>query len=497
MNIPAARNIARELLLEASAASSVEFHGDSMLPLLRDGDRLKVETIPWELITAGDVLIYRFDDRFPALRVVEKLAGKLFLKADNWPAPIFEVWPDDVLGGVVGLQRDRQTISASDTIWRRAATRAVRFYRMRKRVTAVRRWAVGLARRVRADVLALSGGMIGMPTSLQLNVSSVCNLKCRMCPYLGVHRNDDYLNFMSEATFERLLPTVKRVGAVLFSGSGEPLFNRNLLRFIERVRNEAPSTHISLTTNGTLLGQDVAEALVRLRLDSLRISIDGATAATVQAIRRNSDFELIVGHIEQLSAIKRAHNSRYPLVEANYMLGYGTYRELPQFIRLAARVGIEQVHLLEIQPSCRDDVRDNLAVGVARDEGRSLRYAIQIGHQLGVVIHLPPVSPNACLFPYNPHISENGDVYPCCFLDYDGRTLFDGTKEVTLAPLAFGNADTTDFRTAWNSRDYRVFRWRNKKGDFPDVCRSCYDIRAETASRVGYVVGPRPLQPGR
>lgn len=497
MNTPAAIAIARDMLLDGTAIGGVEFHGDSMLPLLRDGDRLTVEAISWERITPGDILIYRFDDRFPALRVVEKLAGKLFLKADNWPAPIFEVWPEDVLGVVVGLQRNGQTISSTNTAWRRAAARAVLAYRLRRRVASVRRRAVGLVQRLRADVLALSHGMIGMPTALQLNVSSVCNLECRMCPYLGVHRNDDYLTFMSEETFERLLPTIKQVGAVLFSGSGEPLYNRNLLRFIERVRQESPSTRISLTTNGTLLRQDVAEELVRLRLDALTISIDGATAATVEAIRRNSDFERIVAHVEQLTTIKRSRNSRYPLVQANYMMGYGTYRELPQFIRLAGRIGIEQVHLLEIQPSCREDVRDNLAAGIARDEGRSLRYAIQIGHRLGVAIHLPNVSPNACLFPYHPHIGENGDVYPCCFLDYDGRTLFDGTKEVTLAPLAFGNAAATDFRTAWNSRDYRIFRRRNKKGDFPDLCRSCFDIRAQAASRVGDVVGPRPQQPGR
>lgn len=497
MNIDAATAIAREILLEDDAIGAVEFHGDSMLPVLRDGDRLAVDSIEWERIAPGDIVIYRFDDRFPALRVVEKLADKLFLKADNWPAPIFEVWPEDILGLVVGLRRNGVEISSASTVWRRAAARAVLAYRVRKHAGTVRRRAVRLAQRLRADVRALGSGLIGMPSALQINVSSVCNLKCRMCPYLGVHRDDSYLTFMSEETFERLLPAVKLVGAVLFSGSGEPLYNRNLPRFIERVRRESPSTQISLTTNGTLLRQDVAEELVRLQLDTLTISIDGSTAATVESIRRNSDFERIIANVTQLAAIKRARGSRYPVLQANYMMGYGTYRELPQFIRLARRIGIEQVHLLEIQPSCREDVRDNLAAGIAGDEGRSLRYAIQIGHRLGIAIHLPSVSPNACLFPYHPHIGENGDVYPCCFLDYEGRTLFDGTEEVTLQPLAFGNATAPDFRASWNSREYRRFRRRNKKGDFPGPCRSCFDIRATAASRVAQVVGPRPQQPGR
>jgi hypothetical protein len=53
-------------------------------------------------------------------------------------------------------------------------------------------------------------------------------------------------------------------------------------------------------------------------------------------------------------------------------------------------------------------------------------------------------------------------MYPCCFLDYDGRQLFDGRQEVKLEPLSFGNTDAKDFRTLWNSRDYVPFRRRNR-----------------------------------
>jgi molybdenum cofactor biosynthesis enzyme MoaA len=82
-----------------------------------------------------------------------------------------------------------------------------------------------------------------------------------------VHQDDAVLSFMTSETFERLLPAIKHIGAVVFSGSGEPLYNKNLLSFIERTRAECPTAHISLTTNGTLLRRDVAAELVRLRVD--------------------------------------------------------------------------------------------------------------------------------------------------------------------------------------------------------------------------------------
>lgn len=490
--------VANELhLASAVALGAVEFHGESMRPLLRDGDALRVEPASWESLSPGDVIVYRFDDRYPALRIAEKLDDKLFLTADNWLSPVFEAWRDDVLGRVTGFRRDGREVASDAAVWRRAAMRARLKYRLGGVATAVRRKVRGLARRVRVDVAALRAGMLGMPEALQLNVSSVCNLTCRMCPYLGVHQDDAYLTFMSSETFERLLPTIKTVGAVHFSGSGEPLYNKLLLGFMDRVRTECPRARIALITNGTLLRRDVAAELVRLRLDSLTVSIDGSTAATVEAIRRHSDFELIVENIRYLSELKRDRGSPHPRIFANYMTGYGTYREIPDFVRLAHRVGIEEVHLLEIQPSCAGDVVDNLVEGLRDDEGRRLRYAIQLGQRLGVTIVPPLVSANACLFPYHPHVSESGEVNPCCFMDYDGRTLFDGTRQVELAALSFGNADTEDFRRVWNAPAYRTFRRRNKTGDFPGNCRTCFDIRAATAAKVARVIGPRPVQPGR
>ena len=115
--------IAHEILLESAGdIGRIELHGDSMLPLLRDGDMLVVESVAWEQIAPGDIVVYRFDDRYPTLRVMEKLQDKLFLKADNWPAPIFEAWRDDVLGRVAGLRRDGVETACTARGWWRIKT---------------------------------------------------------------------------------------------------------------------------------------------------------------------------------------------------------------------------------------------------------------------------------------------------------------------------------------------------------------------------------------
>lgn len=498
MRAGAAVSVARELRLETcDADGAVAFHGESMLPLLRDGDALSVEPVSFDRLQPGDIVVHRFDDRYPAHRVVERLEDKLFLVADNWPGAVFEAWPEDLLGRVVEARRGATRLSREDPAWKRAATRALARYRWRVASGAVRVRARGVWKGLRTAVDSARFGSLGMPEAIQVNVSSVCNLACRMCPYLGVHGSDDHLDFMTEETFERLRPAIRRIGHVAFGGSGEPLYNKRLVSFIERVRQDRPDTVVDLITNGTLLSDDVGQAILRLGVDRLKISIDGATAETVQAIRRNSDFNRIVENVRRLSQRKRESGRTRPLLSANYMTGYGTYRELPRFLRLAHEIGIERVQLLEIQPSCHADATDNLATGVREDDGAILKYAIKLSQRLGITVDLPAVTPNACLFPYHPHVSESGEVNPCCFMDYDGRTLFDGKTEVRLDALSFGDVNRRDFRAIWNAKPFWEFRRRNKRGDFSEGCRTCFAIRETTAQAVARIVGRRPPQLGR
>ena len=68
-----AQRVAGELQLVRSASlSNARFHGLSMLPLLREGDRVVVQSVVWQQIRRGDVITYRCADKYPTRRVVGK-----------------------------------------------------------------------------------------------------------------------------------------------------------------------------------------------------------------------------------------------------------------------------------------------------------------------------------------------------------------------------------------------------------------------------------------
>ena len=132
--------LAKELQLELSSRGRrLYFHGESMRPFLVEGDEVMVEPIAFDDIRIGDVVTYRFRDRFPTRRVVRKHDRGLDLWCENWPGRRFVCAREDVLGRAVARGRGGVWVERGGHEWeaaRRKATRAWRGIAAREYVVA-------------------------------------------------------------------------------------------------------------------------------------------------------------------------------------------------------------------------------------------------------------------------------------------------------------------------------------------------------------------------
>ncbi len=278
-----ALRIAQELQVQDSARlAPVLFHGKSMEPFFEDGDELTVEPVAWEDIRPGDLITYRLDDRFPTCRVAAIKGNHLLLTADKWNWARLEAWREDVLGRVVARKRGETVLRRTDAEWTRAAQTVLFRQRRREAVSTVRTKSARVRAKLRDRWVVWHKGYMGLPKGVQVNVSSRCNLRCRMCPYLDIHTNPNVERFMPRESFAKLIPAIADIGAVSFAGAGEPLFNKELIKFFEMVREAGPEIRIELTTNATMLTREFAEALIRLRIYKVHLSLDGLHPETVE-----------------------------------------------------------------------------------------------------------------------------------------------------------------------------------------------------------------------
>lgn len=123
----AARVVAHELRLASGPARST-FHGLTMQPHLYEGDEVETEPVTAADVRLGDVVTYRFEDKFPTRRVIEidPDARTLVIMGDSIPGfREYVVDFDDVLARVVRRRRHGRWLTATSPRWR-LQTRKVR-----------------------------------------------------------------------------------------------------------------------------------------------------------------------------------------------------------------------------------------------------------------------------------------------------------------------------------------------------------------------------------
>ena len=176
---------------------------------------------------------------------------------------------------------------------------------------------------------------------LQVEVTTRCDLPgCLMCPRRAwperwLHHDLSWQNF------ERLIPTLKLFTHVHLSGWGEPLLHPRLWDMAQAARSHGCT--VSLTTNGMNL-TEAMQVQVLEHLDMVAVSLDGATAETFERLRPGADFQRVTQQVAALCSRKRSLGRPRPEVVLLFMKMRPNVAELPDFLRLAAELGVDRVN---------------------------------------------------------------------------------------------------------------------------------------------------------
>lgn len=135
--------------------------------------------------------------------------------------------------------------------------------------------------------------------TLEVILTAGCNLRCSYC-----YQDDKKARRMSwetlQGALDLLLRSRRRRVEVLFLG-GEPLLEFPLIRravaYVKQSRPRGQAVRYSITTNGTLLGEEEAAFLARHRFE-VRLSFDGVPEA--QALRGAWTFPVLDTLVDRL-----------------------------------------------------------------------------------------------------------------------------------------------------------------------------------------------------
>jgi sulfatase maturation enzyme AslB (radical SAM superfamily) len=101
--------------------------------------------------------------------------------------------------------------------------------------------AIKLAYRIR-NVLEGTPYPKGFPTSLHIEISNICNLRCQYCM---LNTNLAEKEIMNMETIELFAPYIKYMRSISLSGLAEPLLNKNLVNILKWIKHLSPVCRLS------------------------------------------------------------------------------------------------------------------------------------------------------------------------------------------------------------------------------------------------------------
>ncbi len=280
--------------------------------------------------------------------------------------------------------------------------------------------------------LAVTSGRLKKTSSVTLEVTDVCDIRCSACPVPRIQRAKGLMTLSDfKVILDKLPPSVK---TLRMNYAGEPLLNADIFRMIRYSKDQRPDIYIRVSTNGTHLGKFAPEEITGSGLDQLDVALDGITKEVHEDYRTGSNFDEIAAAAAALCRYKAAAGAALPKIVQMTLLHKRNSAILPQIEEFARKTGFDELHLRYMwlpavvgdedkirglfsyfggmEPGKFGEMRDKYVPDPAHSEyeEKDGRYVIR-------------EEMRKCYSFLSPLIFYNGDVGVCCH-DAEGSSVF-------------------------------------------------------------------------
>lgn len=195
------------------------------------------------------------------------------------------------------------------------------------------------------------------PFYIDLKLTNVCNLKCRMCSPMASSliqkeqekefgfKGDDYwhankiVKTYNEESFKRWLPNIDYI---VFTG-GEPFVGKENKELIQLIIDEGHANRIDLhfNTNGMVMPQFIINMLLQFKNVNIAFSVDDI-GSRLNYHRHGADWELIKSNIKKVPIDKNIKIAIYSTIN-NYNVWY-IEEAFEEFLKLTQNVSYNFVY---------------------------------------------------------------------------------------------------------------------------------------------------------
>jgi MoaA/NifB/PqqE/SkfB family radical SAM enzyme len=348
--------------------------------------------------------------------------------------------------------------------------------------------------RIRRFVEEKTGRADRLPLGAVYEATMRCNLHCEFC-YVG-----DLLNIEGEWREEMTLDALRKAfpdnpGFQVSLTGGEIFMRKDIMSVLDLFRDKGYACGY-LTTNGTIISDERAEALADLAaagfLKHISVSIDGPGEIHDVARGLQGTFARTCDGLRRLqAAAKRKHA---PLrVSINTTVAHESLEALDQMVDVAQELGVDAIGLNHLMFSTPEEVAETVRLIGAGDASAIATFVTaDPGLDVGIVRQKVAALQEKCrernvLFDFRPKVHPQLiDNYYTPGAKLEGRCLYpflharvSFSGKVYFCPfirVEVGDLAESSLEAIWNGERYVDMRKRLvENGIFP-VCRRCCKV---------------------
>jgi len=290
----------------------------------------------------------------------------------------------------------------------------------------------------------------GVPPVLTIEPTNQCNLKCPLCT-TGSGEMERTAGKMSLETYEQIIEHLgKDIFFMLIYHQGEPYINKDFFTFVELAKMH--NIYVTTSTNGHYFTDTNIAKTLDSGLDSMIISLDGATQESYEKYRVGGQLDRLLDGTSRLIAERKRRKLRKPNVALQFLVMKHNENEIPEIKNIADQLGVDRLLIKNIEVRSLVEAREWLPA-----ENKFRRYNFDNKRYV-----VKGNDKKSCSRPWlSTLINWDGTFVPCCF-DKNGE-------------YPMGNIHAlSDIIDMWLGNSFREFRSRLlQERKSINICRNC------------------------
>ena len=150
------------------------------------------------------------------------------------------------------------------------------------------------------------------PPMVVAEITNVCNLQCVHCPFSFISKAPGYSpRHMSWTLYARIVDEVARHPGTIFRllCDGEPLCHPQFVEMLRYAKTNGLDP-VNFITNGLLMDDPRAAAVLEAGVEAVEFSLDALYKKTYESIRKGSDFETVMRHVDGFIRLRNQLKAR-------------------------------------------------------------------------------------------------------------------------------------------------------------------------------------------